>query len=108
MMSCSGVMPRNVSVDLVDHAIDVFEGQHARGNAPPLLMSLVRSDQQQAGRQRGHFGRSRARAGEGIAAVGHVDRPREPAFLTLHVACVALSARQIRHRRGEKRIGAYC
>ncbi|HKA73577.1 MAG TPA: hypothetical protein VKE26_17325 [Xanthobacteraceae bacterium] len=31
MMSYSGVMPLNVSVDLVDHAIDAFEGQHARG-----------------------------------------------------------------------------
>jgi hypothetical protein len=75
-MSYSGVMPLDVSVDLVDHAIDAFERQHARGNAQPLFMYLVRSDQQQAGRQRGHFGRGRARAVEGIAAVGHVDRPR--------------------------------
>src|SRR5215510_10972334 len=34
-------------------------------------------------------------------------RSAKPAFLALHAACVALSARQIRHRRGEKRIGAY-
>jgi hypothetical protein len=31
MMSFSGVMPLEVSVDLVDHAIDAFERQHARG-----------------------------------------------------------------------------
>jgi hypothetical protein len=36
-MSYSGVMPLDVSVDLVDHAIDAFERQHARGNAQPLV-----------------------------------------------------------------------